>query len=105
MNSGPEIPLSEQRLALRAQLLQQRQLIVRQLDPKPVANTGFPRSITLRFLMQDPDRTARVIAELATMLLGGRLRKSAGTIIVLLRLIGMLARKTRQDSASTEVEP
>lgn len=64
--------LTAQRLALRLRLQAQREQIVRQLDPTPAIDSGYPRSMTMRFLIRRPALAARLLAGLATLLVGAR---------------------------------
>ncbi|NNM51990.1 MAG: hypothetical protein HKM02_07165 [Pseudomonadales bacterium] len=93
MNASPQIPLCSQRQALVEQLRSQRELINGQLEAQPRINRDFPRSLTVRFLLHDPDRSAQAITELTTMLLGDRLRKTSRILIILLHTLRMLGRK------------
>lgn len=62
---------------LRRLLQRQRLLIAQQLGPTPrTANSGYPRSMTMRFLIRRSDLVARLLVELATLLIGARFMKS-----------------------------
>jgi len=68
--------LTEQRLALRQRLQAQREQIARALDPTPATGSGYPRSMTMRFLIRRPAMAAKLLAGLATLLVGARLFSS-----------------------------
>lgn len=61
--TAPDIPLAEQRQALRGQMQLQRQRIARSLAP--VERAEFPRSMTMRMVMRRP----QLLAQLALGLL------------------------------------
>lgn len=89
MSSVVELSLVIQREALRRQLQVQRQVIAhqitQQIDNSAAIRKRQPRSMTMRFLTQQP--TAAVIAELATLLVGGRLLKSVTSGIAISRML------------------
>lgn len=72
MTSIADISLAEQRQVLRQRLLAQRQLIAHQLGATPAVDGGYPRSMTMRFLIRRPALAARLLAGLATLLVGAR---------------------------------
>lgn len=68
--------LAEQRLALRRRLQAQRAQILRQLDPATAIDGDYPRSLTMRFLLQRPMLAVKLIAGLAALLFGSRYLRS-----------------------------
>lgn len=68
--------LAEQRLELRARLQAQRGQIMRQLDPATATDSDYPRSMTMRFLIRRPALAARLLAGIATLLVGARFFRS-----------------------------
>lgn len=73
MNSSTDVSLIEQRQTLRLRLLAQRQLIAHQLGPTPEVNSGYPRSMTMRFLTRRPAALAtRLLVEFASLLVDAR---------------------------------
>jgi hypothetical protein len=68
--------LTEQRLALRQHLQAQREEIVHRLGPAPAIDGGYPRSMTMRFLLRRPDLAAGLLAGLASLLVGKRFFRS-----------------------------
>jgi len=52
LSAPRDIPLAEQRQALRESMLVQRQLIAGQLGCGSAAARGYPRSLTMRLLMR-----------------------------------------------------
>lgn len=69
-------PLSAQVLALREQLHLQRQRIALQLDADSQRRSEYPRSVTMRFLTRRPALALRLVAEVATLVLGARFVRS-----------------------------
>jgi hypothetical protein len=73
-----QLTLLEQRLACRAQLAKQRQVIAFQLSPKLALTheelnaSKYPRSLTMRFFSQNPAPAFSMILRLATMVVGAR---------------------------------
>lgn len=72
-------PLQEQRLELRRMLAEQREIIAFQLTPRyrlEHSNSGtaqaYPRSLTMRWLSQNPAPALKLILGIATWLLGAR---------------------------------
>lgn len=68
--------LQEQRLALRRRVQAQRTKIMCQLDPATAIDGNFPRSMTMRFLIQRSALAVKLLAGLATLLLGSRFFRS-----------------------------
>jgi hypothetical protein len=71
MTTDMTMPLIEQRQELRRLLLAQRQQIALQLGPESATSGSYPRSMTMRFLMQRPALALRLLVG-ATNLLRGR---------------------------------
>ncbi len=80
-----ELPLVEQRLAMRQRLSAQRECLARQLgDISPEAlpdaspeDRPYPRSITMRFLSQEMGMN--LLAQVATFLVGYGMRSTKST--------------------------
>ena len=87
MTSPPELPLAEQRQALREKMRAQRQLIAEQLGPLPDAGGGYPRSKTMRFLTQRSGLVATLLAEGVALLVGARYAKSLTAVMALARVV------------------
>ena len=87
MTSPPELPLAEQRQALREKMREQRQLIAEQLGPAPDANGSYPRSKTMRFLTQRSGLVATLLAEGVALLVGARYAKSMTAVLALARVV------------------
>lgn len=81
MSSGAGASLAEQRRVLREQLVAQRQVLARDLVAG--VSGGYPRSVTLRWLMQEPELVARVIERVA----GGRVAAALPTALLLARAL------------------
>jgi hypothetical protein len=83
VSAGAEIPLAEQRRALREQLGAQRVRLARDLADGGAGGGGFPRSVTLRCLIQEPELVARVVRQVV----GGRVVAAIPAALSLLRLV------------------
>ena len=86
--------LQEQRLALRRMLAEQREIIAFQLTPRyrlQQSNAGtalaYPRSLTMRWLSQNPAPAVKLMLGIATWLLGARV---AGAVHDGMKFIKML---------------
>jgi hypothetical protein len=79
--------LAEHRQALRLQLILQRQLIAQQLEVTPAAADSYPRSMTLRFLVQRPALAATLFTGFGTLLAGTRFFRSMTTGLALARIL------------------
>lgn len=99
MTSPPELPLAEQRQALREAMRQQRQLIAEQLGPASDANGSYPRSKTMRFLTQQSGLVATLLAEGVALLVGARYAKSITAVMALARVVR--AASTGRSNGST----
>ena len=86
--------LTKQSEVLCQQLSVQRKLIKLQIDPDfDRVITGYPRSMTMRFLTQRPALVAGVMTEVATLMLGGRLLKSVVAALSVARIVSSAAAK------------
>jgi hypothetical protein len=94
MSTQRNIPLAEQRLQLRRQLLAQRQLITQQIERAPGAKNGYPRSMTMRLLTQRPALVAKLLTGIATLLIGARMISAIRTTLSLARVVQSVS-KTR----------
>ena len=74
--------LVEQRLALRGQLRDQRQEVAEQLFESR-AQRRFPRSITMRVLMRQPELAGRLVALIA----GARFAGSVSALLVVVQML------------------
>lgn len=87
MTSSLETSLVIQREKLRQQLHEQRELIARQLLPMGAANDHYPRSMTVRFLIQRKPLISKLLAEAVMVLAGVRLYRLLSALLVLVRII------------------
>lgn len=78
-------PLVAQRQALRLRMQAQRELIALRLGPPPVRSEGGPRSMTMRFLARRPGLAARLLAGLATLVVGLRYYRSVRRALAIAR--------------------
>jgi len=86
MTDGGKPSLSEQRQSIRGQLLLQREVVAQQLTPATGVQSRFPRSMTMRLLIDRPE----LLARLATLLAGARF---AGDVSATLDMLRQLARR------------
>lgn len=82
---GPS--LKEQRESLRLQLRTQRQRIALRIDPPPPAPGEYPRSKTMRFLMQRPQLLATLGSIVAAKLVGPRAIKGIATALTVIGIV------------------
>lgn len=67
MTATADVSLIEQRQTLRRQLLEQRQRLAQQLGPATGVRSGFPRSMTMRFLTLHPILATRLLVGVANL--------------------------------------
>ncbi|HXV39722.1 MAG TPA: hypothetical protein VD701_02010 [Steroidobacteraceae bacterium] len=87
MTPRQDMPLVEQRQAVRLRMQAQRELIADRLGPAPVRSEGGPRSMTMRFLTRRPGLLARLLAGLATLVVGLRYYKTLKRALALGRAV------------------
>ena len=87
MNPKPDVSIEEQRDALRKRMQLQRQVIAEKLGPPPEADTGYPRSKTMRFLTRRPGLALTVFAELMALFVGTRHAKAVTAATALSRIV------------------
>lgn len=104
MTSTTDVPLVEQRQALREKMQAQRQLIADKLGPAAEANGSYPRSKTMRFLTRRPGMAVALLAEFAALLLGARYAKSITAALALAR-IARSASRAKTDSSTVRRAP
>jgi hypothetical protein len=83
VSSGAVVPLAEQRRLLREQLGAHRLRLAGQLAPAGNARGDYPRSVTVRWLIQEPELVARVVERVA----GGRVAAAVPAVLVLIRFL------------------
>jgi hypothetical protein len=88
--------LRDQRESLRLQLRVQRQRIALRIDPPSAASGEFPRSKTMRFLMQRPQLLATLGSIVAAKLFGPRVFKGIATALTVIGVVRS-NRRERQD--------
>lgn len=86
-----DMPLCEQREALRHLMRKQRQLIAYQFIEATTVDDAYPRSMTMRFLKQHS--SAKLLAEVATMLIGARYFRSITKALALARIVKTISSK------------
>lgn len=64
--------LEHERLLLRNQLSAQRLVIMRKLEPAPVASAarGYPRSYLMRFISEHPDAAMKLLGRALLLTMG-----------------------------------
>jgi len=80
--------LNLRRDQLRAQLQAQRQLLIQHFQSEDI-HPQYPRSMTMRFLTHQSG--AKVIAEVATVLLGARILKSLTSVLAVAKIVQAVA--------------
>ncbi len=75
--------LAEQRQSIRRQLQLQRQVVAQRLAPTATTGGGYPRSMTMRFLIQRPELVTRLLK----LIVGARLASSIAPLLALLHLL------------------
>jgi len=68
--------LAERRQLLRMRMQVQRELIAQQLGPAAGTDSEYPRSMTMRLLLGRPGAAVKLVAGLATLLIGSRFFRS-----------------------------
>jgi hypothetical protein len=91
---GPS--LREQRELLRLRLREQRQRIALRIDPPAETPGEYPRSKTMRFLMQRPQLLATLGSIVAAKLVGPRAFKGIATALTVIGIVRS-NRRERQD--------
>lgn len=77
--------LRAQGLVLRLQMQAQRARIAERIDVSSARRSGYPRSLTMRFLARRPAVAMHLAVELGTVLLGARVIRS---LLAAKRLVG-----------------
>ena len=83
MTLDSESSLAEQRQFIRGQLRTQRQKIAEQLAPDANAQDRYPRSVTMRLLIDQPNLPAKLI----TLISSARFADSIRAILVLVPML------------------
>jgi hypothetical protein len=89
--------LADQRQSIRDQLQAQRCVVERRLLPPAADANGYPRSLTMRLLIQQPELAARLVALIA----GARF---AGSVPAILSLAQKLPSAGAADTARPRAE-
>jgi hypothetical protein len=76
-------PLAEQRRVVREQLRAQRLTLSRDLDAAGSGASGYPRSVTVRWLIQEPELVARIVGRIA----GGRVAAAVPGALLFVRFL------------------
>lgn len=97
MNSIDKLALSEQKAALRQQLRVQRARIEQRIEPAEPPDDEFPRSKTMRFLMQRPQLLSTLGLVVSTRLIGPRTFKGIAMAWSLLGLLRTSKGSRRHD--------
>ncbi len=87
MTLRAQVPLAEQRRALRERMLAQRELIAARLGPAQDDGDTYPRSRTMRFLRKRPARLLALLAGLAALLAGARNAKFIAAVAAMTRFL------------------
>ncbi len=81
--SADQPTLAEQRQSIRQQLQLQRQVVAQRLAPTASTGGGYPRSMTMRFLLQRPELVTRLLK----LIVGAHLASSIAPLLALLHLL------------------
>ena len=84
--------LVEQRETLQRKMQTQRGQIAQRLTPGDSRN--YPRSMTMRFLTQQPALATKMAVGLATLVLGARYFKNVTTALTVARMVRMALETT-----------
>lgn len=76
-------PLNERRRVLRKQLVDQRQRLASQFAAGGVAGDAYPRSITMRWLIREPELVMRLVKRVV----GRRVGSALPTVLALSRFL------------------
>ena len=100
MSAEGELSLADQRQSIRNQLQAHRLVVERQLTPPAADPNGYPRSLTMRLLIQQPELAAKLVALVA----GARF---AGSVPAILSLAQKLpsAGAAHAAPADTDIKP
>jgi hypothetical protein len=85
MRPEVEASLVMQRENLQKQLQANRKVIASQLGSSPGMGQGFPRSMTMRFLMNNPELLRSVLAEIIKLFVNERLFKLLAALVNLIK--------------------
>lgn len=87
MTAITEASLIERRQALRRRLQAQRLVVEHRLGPTARVDSGYPRSMTMRFLNQGPTLSTHLFVELATLLVGARFIKPILAAVAVAKIV------------------
>jgi len=97
MTANTDALLAEQRQQLRRELLAQRQLIAQQLESTtPGMSSGYPRSMTMRLLIQQPDLVAKLLPGFMKPGAGTRFLKFITLLLALLKIMQSVSADKQQ---------
>ena len=86
--------LAEQRRELRQLLDEQRQRLAQQLASGDPAREGFPRSVTVRWLIEEPELVTSVLERI----LGRRVGGAVPVVLIFARFLRSAATQARRRS-------
>lgn len=91
-----EMSLKQQRLQLREQLANQRQVIAFKLGPVRAESTQWvPRSNTMRFLTQRPELMKKLLGQFAGLVIGASFAKSMHPVLAIAKLLHLSTKSRR----------
>ena len=83
MSTDTPVSLAGQRQALREQLRVQRQALALELAAAGGSGGGYPRSVTMRWLIREPELVGKLVGQLA----GGRAAAAIPAVFLVVRLL------------------
>ena len=83
MSAGGPVSLAGQRQALQQQLQAQRQVLSRELTAAGGASGGYPRSVTMRWLIREPELVGTLVGHIA----GRRAAAAIPAVFLAVRLL------------------
>jgi hypothetical protein len=98
--SAVKLTLVEQRTLLRQELHEQRKIIARQLEPADETHSGYPRSMTMRFLTQHSLLAGSLFTGAASLLVGARYFKSITAALTMFKIVRAATNKQKRSPTS-----
>lgn len=94
MTTDTAVSLAGQRRALREQLKAQRRALARELAAADDIGDGYPRSVTMRWLIREPELVGKLVGQIA----GARTAAALPVVLLLVRLLHstLVVRSVRQ---------
>ena len=88
-----DIPFAEQRRLIRLRMHKQRELIACKIEPSFSVSEAYPRSVSMRFLIQHQVMIVGALAGTVALLARGRYVKPLTTALAMARVLRSVALK------------